>query len=150
MGYVSTEYVQRVTLNLQEAKDAVTVQKAIINKGFPGQTAQMVTAIGGVLLGLLSLVFKLPTYVTFGAGVSSTVAGLIPSERQALTDMASQGLIGLQNAVNSMAGTNYDLIEFDVPKISFKNSDSSKNWEMATGNIRVIRMHSKNGGWTQA
>jgi len=130
---------------LQEEKDAVKVKKAIINQGFLGQTSQMVNAIGEVLLGLLPLFFKFPTYVIFGAGVSSTVAGLLPNERQALTDMTTQKLIGLQNAVNSMASTNYDLIEFDVPKIRFKHNDSSKNWEMTTGNIRVIRMHSKSG-----
>ncbi|MNW49241.1 hypothetical protein D3C74_266510 [compost metagenome] len=150
MGYVSTEYIQRVTFNLQEAKDAARVQQAIINHGLPGRTAEMVTAISGVLLGLLSLVFKLPTYITFSSGVAGTALGLVPSEKAALTDMATQGLIGFQNVVSLLADTNYDLVEFDIPKIRFTHNDSSKNWEMATGNIRVKRMHSKSGGWILA
>lgn len=147
MGYVSTEYVQTLTLNLQEAKDATIVQQAIINQGLPGNNAAMVVSISGVLLGLLSLVFGLPTVVTFSSGVTSTAIGLLPSEKAALTNMATQGFIGFQNVVSLMAGTNYDLVEFDIPKIRFRHNDSSKDWEMATGNIRVKRMHSKSGGW---
>ncbi|MNI73805.1 hypothetical protein D3C73_1298400 [compost metagenome] len=147
MGYVSTEYVQTLTLNLQESKDAARIQQAILDQGLPGNKAAMVTAISGVLLGLLSLVFKLPTVVTFSSGVTGTALGLIPSEKDALEHMAKDGLIGFQNVVGLMAGTNYDLVEFDVPKIRFTHNDSSKNWEMATGNIRVRRMHSKSGGW---
>ncbi|MBT2289679.1 hypothetical protein J7E73_11140 [Paenibacillus albidus] len=150
MGYVSTEYVQTLTLNLQEAKDAARIQQAIINQGLPGNNGALVTALGGVLLGLLSLVFKLPTVVSFSSGVTGTALGLIPSEKAALTNMATQGLIGFQNVVSLMAGTNYDLVEFDIPKIRFTHNDSSKNWEMATGNIRVRRMHSKSGGWILA
>ncbi|MEK8217164.1 hypothetical protein [Paenibacillus sp. FSL L8-0463] len=147
MGYVSTEYIQTLTLNLQEAKDATIVQQAIINQGLPGNNSAMVVSVSGVLLGLLSLVFGLPTVVTFSAGVTSTAIGLLPSEKAALTNMATQGFIGFQNVVSLMAGTNYDLVEFDIPKIRFRHNDSSKDWEMATGNIRVKRMHSKSGGW---
>lgn len=150
MGYVSTEYVQTLTLNLQEAKDAVKIQKAIINQGLPGNTSAMVTTISGVLLGLLSLVFKLPTVVTFASGVTGTALGLIPSEKAALESMASAGESAFQDVVYLMAGTNYDLVEFDIPKIRFKHNDSSKDWEMATGKIRVRRMHSTSGGWVVA
>ncbi|MFF2017639.1 hypothetical protein [Paenibacillus sp. NPDC058177] len=76
----------------------------------------------------MSLIFALPTVVTFAAGVTSTVLGLLPNEKAALTDMANQGKSGLSDIIYLMAGTQYDMVEVVLPKLEFVYNDSSKNW----------------------
>ncbi|MEK5183453.1 hypothetical protein [Paenibacillus sp. FSL P4-0288] len=150
MGYNSTEYTQTVTLNLQQAKDALQVQKALIDHGFKGSNAALITAVTGVGLSLLSLIFLLPTAVTFAAGVTSTALGLVPSEKAALEDMAGRGRDSLSDIALLMAGTQFDMVEVVLPKMKFVFNDSSKNWGMVSGKGRVTRMHSISGGWTLA
>lgn len=142
--YWKKEYVDTLTVSLQNLRDMQKAQYAMWNEGFKEQNFSNLTASLGAVSTILSFAFGAPTVVAVVSAISGLISEL-GSGLQTTEDIVKEGHWKLQDLVNWMEShPQYDLIKVKMSFLEFYG-DYNIRFVEYTSSDYITAVHTSNG-----
>ncbi|WP_432775130.1 hypothetical protein AAFJ72_18120 [Brevibacillus gelatini] len=146
MGMKSREYSKNLTVTLAELKKIKKAQRAMYKNGLVKLEGNTLESILGTVSTILGLVFVTSTPTGIVAAITSLVASLGVSAKDALKDMVYTGYFSMDELIEFLEeNPKYSKIQVEFPFIEYYVD--GRTIRFVSGEGLVKKVYKENQGW---
>lgn len=144
MGMKSREYSEDLTVTLSQLKKIQKAQRAMYKNGLVKLEGTTLESVLGSVATILGLAFVTSTPAGIVAGITSLVASLGVSAKDALKDMVYTGYFSMEDLTDFFEeNPEYDMIKVEFPFIEYYVG--GKTIRFVSGEGLVKKAHNEDG-----